>query len=123
MAKFAIEHRWRVAVASLAFLLLSGMLFKQLKSSFFPDDVQYWSYIDVWLPNDVNLQATQDAAKQVESIVRQQAEKWGKEHPGKDGKPSDTLALRDHVGRRGKPTLLVLAIAAGPTVELRAGAG
>jgi multidrug efflux pump subunit AcrB len=91
VAKFAIVHRWKVAVASLAFLLLSGVLFKQLKSSFFPDDVQYWSYIDVWLPNDVNLQATQDAAKLVESIVHQQAEKWGREHPGKDGQPSDIL--------------------------------
>ena len=33
-------------------------MFTQLKTSFFPDDVQYWSYVDVWLPNDVNFEAT-----------------------------------------------------------------
>ena len=49
-------------------------LFRQLKSSFFPDDVQYWSYADVWLPNDANFEATNQSAQQVEQIIRQQAE-------------------------------------------------
>ena len=40
-----------------------------MKSQFFPDDVQYWSYIDVWLPNDVPLSFTDETARQVESIV------------------------------------------------------
>jgi multidrug efflux pump subunit AcrB len=91
VAKFAIEHRWKVAIGSLAFLVLAGILFKQLKSSFFPDDVQYWSYADVWLPNDANFEATNQAAQQVEQIIRQQAEVWGKRHPDKDGKPSQIL--------------------------------
>ncbi len=84
-AKFAIEHRWKVAIASLAFLVLGGFLFSQLKTSFFPDDVQYWSYIDVWLPNDANFDATNDAAQRVELIVREQAALYGKDHPQKDG--------------------------------------
>ncbi len=63
VAKFAIEHRWKVAIGSLAFLVLGGVLFSQLKTSFFPDDVQYWSYIDVWLPNDANFDATNQAAQ------------------------------------------------------------
>jgi multidrug efflux pump subunit AcrB len=91
VAKFAIEHRWKVAIASLGFLVLSGVLFKQLKSSFFPDDVQYWSYADVWLPNDANFDATNQTAQQVEQILKQQAEVWGKAHPGKDGKPAQIL--------------------------------
>lgn len=91
VAKFAIEHRWKVAIGSLAFIVLSGILFKQLKTSFFPDDVQYWSYADVWLPNDANFEATNQAAQQVEQIIRQQAELWGKQHPEKDGKPSQIL--------------------------------
>jgi len=90
-AKFAIEHRWKVAIASLAFLVLGGFLFSQLKTSFFPDDVQYWSYIDVWLPNDANFDATNDAAQQVERIVREQAGAYGKQHPQKDGSPSEVL--------------------------------
>jgi multidrug efflux pump subunit AcrB len=91
MAKFAIEHRWKVAVTSLAFLLLAGFLFTQLKTSFFPDDVQYWSYADVWLPNDANFEATNQAAQQVERIIREQAEVWGRKHPDKNGQPSHIL--------------------------------
>lgn len=91
VAKFAIEHRWKVLISSLAFLLLAGVLFKQMKTSFFPDDVQYWSYADVWLPNDANFEATNQAAQQVEQIIRQQAEIWDKKHPEKDGKPSHIL--------------------------------
>src|SRR5450755_2175530 len=90
-AKWAIEHRWKVAVVSLAFLLLAGYLFGKLKSSFFPDDVQYWSYADVWLPNDANFDATNQSAQRVEQIIRQQTDLWGKEHPDKDGKPSQIL--------------------------------
>ena len=90
-AKFAIEHRWKVALSSLLFLVLGGVIFSQLNTSFFPDDVQYWSYVDVWLPNDVNFETTAQAAQQVETIIRQQAAEWGKKHPGKDGKPSEIL--------------------------------
>ncbi len=85
LAKFAIEHRWKVAIGSLAFLVLAGFLFSRLKTSFFPDDVQYWSYVDVWLPNDANFDATNQAAREVELIIRQQADEWDKHHPHKSG--------------------------------------
>jgi multidrug efflux pump len=91
LAKFAISHRWKVAIGSLTFILLAGVLFRQLKTSFFPDDVQYWSYADVWLPNAANFEATNQAAQRVENVVREQAELWGKQHPDKDGKPSQIL--------------------------------
>jgi multidrug efflux pump len=91
VAKFAIEHRWKVAVASLAFLLLGAFFFSQLRTSFFPDDVQYWSYADVWLPNDANFDATNQAAQQVEQVIRQQAAIWGKQHADKNGNPTNIL--------------------------------
>jgi multidrug efflux pump subunit AcrB len=91
MAKVAIEHRWKTAIGSLAFLVLGGILFSQLKTSFFPDDVQYWSYIDVWLPNDANFGATNQAAQQVEQIIHEQADEWGKKHPEKEGSPARIL--------------------------------
>jgi len=84
-AKYAIEHRWKVAIVSLLFIVAGVLMLSRLKTSFFPDDVQYWSYIDVWLPNDANLQTTGDAAVQVENIVRQQAAEWDKQHPSKHG--------------------------------------
>jgi multidrug efflux pump subunit AcrB len=90
VAKFAIEHRWKVFAGSLVFLGLGAALFLQLKSSFFPDDVQYWSYVDVWLPNDANFETTNQTAQQVEQIIREQAEKYGREHSVK-GKPRPVL--------------------------------
>jgi multidrug efflux pump subunit AcrB len=86
-----MDHRWKVFAGSLAFLALGVFFMSQLKTSFMPDDVQYWSYVDVWLPNDTNLDTTNQTAQQVEHIVREEAEKYGREHPGKDGKPEQML--------------------------------
>src|SRR6202161_3057961 len=78
-AKYSIEHRWKFFFASLLFLVLGFFIFSRLHSAFFPEDVQYWSYIDVWLPNDATLDSTNQAALQVEQIVREQAERFSKE--------------------------------------------
>jgi multidrug efflux pump subunit AcrB len=91
VARGAMEHRWKVFAGSLAFLALGVFFMSHLKTAFMPDDVQYWSYVDVWLPNDTNLDATNQTAQQVEQIVREEAEKYGREHPGKDGKPEEVL--------------------------------
>lgn len=91
IARFSIDHRWPFFVGSLVFLVLGGLVFKQLKSAFFPEDVQYWSYVDVWLPNNANLDATNQATREVERIIREQAEQFGKEHPGKDGSSASPL--------------------------------
>jgi multidrug efflux pump subunit AcrB len=91
IARSAMEHRWKVAVGSFAFLALGGFFMSQLKTSFMPADVQYWSYIDVWLPNDTNLDATNQTAQQVEQVVREEAEKFGKEHSAKHDKPEQIL--------------------------------
>ena len=123
-AKFAIEHRWKVAIAFAGcFWCSARFIFSQLKTSFFPDDVQYWSYIDVWLPNDANFDATNQAAQQVEQIIREQADVWGKKHPDKERQACAHLAVRDHLGGRRRPALLVLGLAAAQATELRAGAG
>src|SRR5262249_25866064 len=91
VAKGAMEHRWKVFAGSLAFLALGVFFMSRLKTSFMPEDVQYWSYVDVWLPNDTNLDATNETAQQVERIVREEAEKFAHEHVGKDGKPERVL--------------------------------
>jgi multidrug efflux pump subunit AcrB len=67
----AIEHRWMVLVGSLVFLVIGGFFASGLKQQFFPEDVQYWFYLDIWLPNDVPLTATNDAAERAETVVRQ----------------------------------------------------
>jgi multidrug efflux pump subunit AcrB len=91
IARYSIEHRWKFFAGSLVFLVLGFFVFTRLKSAFFPEDVQYWSYIDVWLPNDSNLDATNRTALRVEEIVREQARKYAREHEGKSDHPAPAL--------------------------------
>src|SRR5271157_5523471 len=67
----AIKHRWAVLAGSLIFLIPGGYFGSGLKTQFFPEDVQYWFYLDIWLPNDTPLSVTNDAAMQAERVVRQ----------------------------------------------------
>ena len=67
----AIKHRWAVLGGSLVFLVIGGVFGSRLKTQFFPEDVQYWFYLDIWLPNDAPLSVTNDAAMQAERVVRQ----------------------------------------------------
>ena len=91
IARAAMEHRWKVFAGSLAFLALGVLFMSQLKTSFMPEDVQYWSYVDVWLPNDTNLETTNQTAQQVEQIVRTEADKFAKEHASRNGKQEHIL--------------------------------
>src|SRR5258705_9487534 len=86
-----IAYRWRAFAASLLFLALGGYEFTVLKQQFFPDDLQYWSYVDVWLPNDAPLAATNNVTLGVEELVRDVADRYGREHPARDRKPRQVL--------------------------------
>jgi multidrug efflux pump len=70
---WSIEHRWRVVAGSLAVLLFGGVVMSRLKQQFFPKDLSYLFYVDVWLPEDAPLIATNRAAAQAEAIVRKVA--------------------------------------------------
>ena len=72
----AIKHRWAVLGGSLVFLIIGGLFGSQLKTQFFPEDVQYWFYLDIWLPNDAPLSVTNDATTQAERVVRQVVENF-----------------------------------------------
>lgn len=96
---FAIDHRWRVIAASLLFLAGGLFLFTKLKTQIFPTDHSYLSYLEVWLPEDASLSATNEAAERAETVVREVTEKYGKEHPDKNGKPREILeSLTSFVG-------------------------
>lgn len=71
VGSWAIEHRWRVVAGSFLFLAMGGVIGKQLKQQFFPKDLQYLFYVDVWLPEDAPLLATNRLAVQAEGIVRE----------------------------------------------------
>jgi multidrug efflux pump subunit AcrB len=96
-----INNRWKVLFGSL--ILLAGGFYvgSRLKTDFFPKDLSYLSYLDVWLPEDSPLSATNDAARHAERVVREVSEEYGKEHPEK-GKPKDVLeSLTSFVGGGG----------------------
>jgi multidrug efflux pump subunit AcrB len=97
-----IAHRWRAFAASLLFLVLGGYEFTVLKQQFFPDDLQYWSYVDVWLPNDAPLSATNNVTLRIEQLVREVTERYGREHPAKNKQPRQILqSLTTFVGGGG----------------------
>ena len=66
----AIEYRWRWAAGSLVVLLLGVGIARNLDTSFFPEDVQYLSYVDVWLPTEAPLSATDEVLQEAEDIIR-----------------------------------------------------
>ncbi|HEY9504814.1 MAG TPA: efflux RND transporter permease subunit [Gemmatimonadales bacterium] len=81
----AIEHRWRTAFASLGILVLGAGIMTQLKPQFFPKDLQYLSYVEVWLPEDAPLIATREITERVEGLVRRHAEEYFAHHTGEHG--------------------------------------
>src|SRR5262249_52437472 len=85
----AIDHRWKVLAGSLVFLALGGFFMGQLKQSFFPKDLSYLSYVDMWLPEDAPLAATNEAALRAEEGIRSVIKEYGKEH--KDGDALQSL--------------------------------
>src|SRR5215471_4835486 len=102
VGEWAINHRWKVLLGSFIFLAVCGLAASQLKTDFFPKDLSYLSYLDVWLPEDAPLSATNEAARRAEQVVREVTEKYGREHHEKDGKPREVLkSLTTFVGGGG----------------------
>ncbi|MGE5646417.1 MAG: efflux RND transporter permease subunit [Acidobacteriota bacterium] len=73
----AIRHRWAVLAFSLVFLAAGALVSLTLRTQFFPEDVQYWSYVDVWLPNNAPVSLANDCAQRAEAIIQRVA----REHP------------------------------------------
>jgi len=102
VGEWAINHRWKVLLGSLVLLAGSGLAASQLKTDFFPKDLSYLSYLDVWLPEDAPLSATNEAARHAEEVVREVAAEYGREHAEKNGKPREVLkSLTTFVGGGG----------------------
>jgi len=86
VVKWAIAHRYRVLALSSLVLVLGGVAASRLRSSFFPQDHSHLFYVDVFLPEDSSIRATNDAVMETEGIVREVAEAHGRDH-GKKGRP------------------------------------
>jgi multidrug efflux pump subunit AcrB len=73
VGRMAIRHRWAFLSAAVAVVVAGGAAATQLKTQYFPKDLQYLSWVDVWLPEDAPLSATQQATSEAEAIVREVA--------------------------------------------------
>ncbi|WP_226649046.1 efflux RND transporter permease subunit [Microbulbifer variabilis] len=78
-ASWAVDNRKVVLLGFLVVLVAGFALKMQLKNAFFPDDIQYLSYVDVWLQNDASIDATNNVARQAERVIREAIEKFQKE--------------------------------------------
>lgn len=93
-----IQRRWQVLALSLLVLGAGGFFFSQLKQQFFPKDLSYLSYVDIWLPEDSSFSTTNEAAQKAEKIIRTTSEGFAKTHEEK----TDTLkSLTTFVGGGG----------------------
>jgi len=100
LGRRAIEHRWRFAAASLGFLVLGGWVMKQLKPQYFPRDLQYLSYVEVWLPEDAPLIATREITEQAEGIIRRESREYFAHHTS-HGEPGRMVSLTTYLGGGG----------------------
>jgi multidrug efflux pump subunit AcrB len=99
---WAIQHRWGFLAGSLLILLLGGVFMRQLKAQYFPQDLHYLSYVDVWLPEDAPAAATNRVALRVEDTMRRVADEYEKELTAASGEPHPVLkSMTTFVGGGG----------------------
>ena len=98
---WAIEHRRIVFAASIVFLAIGGTIALTLKSQFFPEDVQYWSYVDIWMPNNTPVSMTKRTAQRAEEVVRRVVADYAKEHPLENKSESMLDSITTFVGGGG----------------------
>ena len=73
LVTFCIRYRKAVMAWSVLFLIAGGLLFTQIKQSFFPYDAQYLSYVEVALPENASLAATDAVTRRAENIIEDTA--------------------------------------------------
>jgi len=81
-----IEHRWKVLVVSLVLVAAAFAMKSRLKDQFFPYDLSHLAYVDIWLPEDASAQATDQASRQADEVIRQVAREYAHDHPRPGGK-------------------------------------
>lgn len=88
---WVLNNRLLVFGASVVLLIGGYAFFSKLKTSFFPNDVFNICWVDVWMPEDAPLSATDEAAQHVEKIIEKVCSDYGREEAGKSGKPAEVL--------------------------------
>jgi multidrug efflux pump subunit AcrB len=100
LAGALIERRWVTLAGAVVLLVAGGFLVRGVKIQFFPKDLSYLSYIDVWLPEDASLTATDDAARRAEVLVHEVSEEFGRSI-GRDAAAPTLRSVTTFVGGGG----------------------
>ena len=97
-----IDHRWKALAVALA-LAGVGFWFKaQLNPQFFPTDLSYLSYIDVWLPEDASIETANRTAKLAEAVTLKAIDEFdAKRRAAKPELPPALRSLTTFVGGGG----------------------
>lgn len=99
---WAIDNRWRLLAGSCGLLALGALFLTRLEKSFFPKDFSYYFYLDVWLPEDAPLSATNAAAVETEQVVREVTAEFGRRHTDDHGGQREVLeSMTTFVGGGG----------------------
>ena len=113
---FAIEARTRsvprgLAIGSIAMALIVMALtrspvvgvvaVRDLKVQFFPKDLSYLSYVDVWLPEDATVSATNAVARRTEEVIRSVADEYDRARGLESGAPPLLASVTTFVGGSG----------------------
>jgi multidrug efflux pump subunit AcrB len=102
LGRYALEHRKAFVAGSFVFLISGFAVGQHLRSAFFPDDVQYLSYVDIWLPNGAALSQTNMIERNAEDVIRRIALQYGREHPDRNGNPRQVLkSVTSFIGGSG----------------------
>jgi multidrug efflux pump subunit AcrB len=72
----------------------------RLKPQFFPKDLQYLSFVEIWLPEDAPLTATREVADRVEGLIQTHAQEYFAHHAGKHGE-GGMVSLTTFIGGGG----------------------
>lgn len=104
LASSLIEHRWKALGVSLAIVVVAFFLKAQLKDQFFPYDLSHLAYVDIWLPEDASVQATDAAARKADEVIRGVEAEFAQQHPqgGTGGKARQVLtSMTTFIGAGG----------------------
>jgi len=75
---WAIGHRRHVYLAGAVVLLAAGAATSRMRTAFFPKDLSYLAYVDVWLPEDAPLTATRTVVAQATALTEKASEDFSK---------------------------------------------
>ena len=117
VGKCAIEHRRIVFAGSLLIFAAGAFFNRHLKRAFFPEDLQYLSYVDVWLRNAAAPRHQRRGAAGRDRSSATWRRSTARSTPRRGSRRGARVG--DHLRRRRRAALLVLGVARAAAAQLR----